>query len=61
MKFTIGGTGLEFDRDYGIDKRTGWHVVHKGGFEVQFVSFWRALCVLLTILFWRYEVDDEPT
>ena len=37
---------LEFDRDYGIDKRTGWSIVVNGCFVVQLepwliVAIWK--------------------
>jgi hypothetical protein len=43
--------GLDFDRDYGIDRRTGWSAVYDGSVVVQFVSFGRALVELLRA--WR--------
>ena len=36
-RFMVDGTGLHFDRDYGIDKRTGWTVVVDGCVKEQFV------------------------
>lgn len=30
MKIRIGQTGLDFDRDYGSQHRTGWTAVHRG-------------------------------
>lgn len=49
-EFTVNRTGLEFDRDYGIDKRTGWSVVHEGRVMVQFVSLPWAVCCLINSL-----------
>ena len=36
---------LGYDRDYGIDRRSGWSVVVDGVVVVQFVSLLRALRV----------------
>lgn len=47
LRLRINGTGLEYDRCYGIDRRTGWHAVHRGSFVMQFVSFPRALVALI--------------
>lgn len=38
---------LEFDTDYGINKRTGWSVICEGNVLVQFVPFFRALLLFV--------------
>lgn len=45
---TIDGTGLDYDRDYGIDRRTGWTACI-GGCVVgpQFVPLHRAVLALI--------------
>lgn len=30
MKLRIGQTGLDFDRNYGVARRTGWTAIHRG-------------------------------
>lgn len=54
---SINGSGLEFDRDYGIDKQTGWTAVHEGRvLSPQFGTLWQALAAL-----WRaWRSADEP-
>lgn len=42
---------LEWDSAYGTSHRRGWSVKVNGIVEVQFVSLWRALVVLLKA--WR--------
>ena len=41
-EFTVNSTGLQWDRDYGMNKRTGWTAVYRGSVLVQFVSLHRA-------------------
>lgn len=50
-EFTINGTGLQFDRDYGIDRRSGWTVLHGGCVHNQFIGFWRACWILCRVVF----------
>lgn len=42
-EFTINSTGLQWDRDYGMYKRTGWTALYRGSVIVQFVSLPRAV------------------
>ena len=56
-RFTIDGCGLEFDRDYGHDRRTGWSCVWRGVVVVQFVTGARALRTLLWC--WRRNRDHR--
>jgi len=49
-EFTVNATGLQWDRDYGIDKRTGWTALHRGRVLVQFVSLPRAVEALVVSL-----------
>lgn len=45
---------LTFDRNYGVDRRSGWSVVFDGCVIVQFVSLPRATWVTVKLLFgWR--------
>ena len=46
-EFTVNATGLQWDRDYGIDKRTGWTAIHTGRVLVQFASLPRAIEALI--------------
>ena len=48
MKFQINNNILEFDRDYGIDKLTGWSIAINGSYVVQlekslWVAIWKAI------------------
>lgn len=38
MEITVNMTGLQFERDYGCNRRTGWTALHHGCVVVQFVS-----------------------
>jgi len=47
-RLLIDGTGLEFDRDYGVDKRTGWSAIVDGRVcAPQLTSLTRAAWALL--------------
>ena len=46
-EFTVNATGLQWDRDYGTDKRTGWTALHRGRVLVQLVSLPRAVEALI--------------
>ena len=48
---------LEYDRDYGIDHRSGWTAVYDGRVVVQLTSLWRAVWHLCREWF-RREEDD---
>lgn len=53
IRLEVCGTGLHFDRDYGIDKRTGWSAVYRGSFaKPDLCSLPRAVWLLLG-LWWR--------
>lgn len=52
IRLRAGRFGLDFDRDYGIDRRTGWSCVWNGSVHVQLVSLPRALGSLL-LAWWR--------
>lgn len=39
MKIKIGKLCLDFDRDYGCDKRTGWSIAWDGHYTVQLERF----------------------
>lgn len=46
-RIRIGGVSLEYDRDYGIGRRSGWSVAVAGSYRVQFerwlvVALWKA-------------------
>jgi hypothetical protein len=41
---------LEFDRNYGVDKRTGWSVAIGGSYYVQ---FWPEPVTAVLIAIWR--------
>lgn len=43
----IGPFGLDYDTEYGIDRRTGWTAVWRGSVGRQFVSFGAALLDLV--------------
>lgn len=48
LKIQINRHCLAFDRDYGIDRRTGWSVAVDGSYIVQFeswlvVAIWKAI------------------
>ena len=48
IRLEIDGLGLHFDRDYGIQRRTGWSLSRDGSFILQFVTWeeaWAALTV----------------
>ena len=40
FRFTTQRWSLQHDRDYGIDHRTGWSLVHDGHFLVQLSSLY---------------------
>jgi hypothetical protein len=46
MRFRIGRMVVEYDRDYGIDRRTGWSSAVRGHYVAQFVSLPAALLAL---------------
>jgi hypothetical protein len=48
---------LQYDRDYGIDRRSGWSVVSYGRVVVQFVSLPRALWVAVRC--WLFDRDED--
>jgi hypothetical protein len=48
---------LEYDRDYGINRRSGWTAVVDGSVLTQFVTLWRALGALWSH-YGRGEEDD---
>lgn len=55
LRISINGTGLDFDRDYGIDRRTGWTAVVGGSVQSpQLTSLPRALWALVKRL-WEGE------
>jgi len=57
-RLTINNTGLEFDRDYGCDHRTGWTALVGGRvMEPQLTSLWRAVKALAAGL-WRRGADE---
>jgi hypothetical protein len=52
LRLHINGTGIEFDRGYGIARRTGWTAVHRGvSVFPYFTSLSRAVAVLCVVLF----------
>jgi hypothetical protein len=54
LKLRLGLTGLDYDRDYGSARRTGWTAVHRGScLYPHLTTFPRALTVLLLALFRR--------
>ena len=54
MKLHIGQTGLDYDRDYGRHRRTGWTAVHRGAaLYPHLTTLRRALWVLLRAVFRR--------
>lgn len=46
VRIRLGVFGLDFDRDYGLDRRRGWSVVIDGVVVDQFVSLPSALWTL---------------
>ncbi len=53
MKLRIGQTGLDFDTDYGIDRRSGWTVVYRGSccyptFTNLANALWLLLCAIIS-------------
>lgn len=60
-KFVIDGTGLEFDRNYGAENRTGWTAVRDGCVRIQFVPLYRAAWALFRSLRLDAEIGaDAP-
>ena len=47
IRLRLGGLGLEHDRNYGCDKRTGWSSTVRGHYVAQLTSLHRALWALL--------------
>jgi hypothetical protein len=43
FRIQFGPYLLEWDRDYGIDRRRGWTAVKYGRVLAQFVSLWKAV------------------
>lgn len=39
FEIAINDSAIQFDRDYGMDKRTGWSIAIKGHFECQLERF----------------------
>jgi hypothetical protein len=46
LRLTVNGTGLEFDRDYGTDRRTGWSAVVEGSYVAQLTDLEAAIAAL---------------
>lgn len=47
LRIRVWRLGLDFDRGYGLDRRTGWSAIVDGRVVVQFVSLPRALWALV--------------
>lgn len=43
IRIEIGKTAFHYDKDYGIDKRTGWSVSVNGSFICQFKPLYKAI------------------
>lgn len=56
-RFIVNGTGIEFERDYGCCKRTGWFVLYQGSVCAQFVSLPTALHHLAKCLWSRQSIQ----
>lgn len=48
MKFEICGRRIEHERNYGIDRKSGWFVTVDDCVIAQFVGFWQAVCLWVT-------------
>ena len=49
---------IEYDKDYGIDKRTGWSIAINGWYVVQFHKY---LVVALIKAFYEYWLNNNGT
>ena len=59
IELTVNGTGLNFDRDYGMDRRTGWTAVADGCvLNPQFVPLHRAIVALVRDILQQSEATD---
>lgn len=48
IRLRVGRFGLDYDRDYGMLKRSGWTAVYDGSVQApEFVGFFQALQALL--------------
>lgn len=60
LRLRLGNTGLDFDRDYGCARRTGWTAVRDGCcLYPHLTSFPRAVAALLRSL-WRHRGGRMP-
>lgn len=50
MRIQINGFCLQFDLNYGVDKRTGWSVAIGGSYYAQ---FWREPFTAIIYSLWR--------
>ena len=57
-KFEVNNFSLTYDRDYGIDRRSGWTVVINGVVVVQLTFIWKALFLCAKSLFFREYADN---
>jgi hypothetical protein len=46
FRLRLGHLQLDYDRNYGIKRRTGWSVSVRGSYVVQFVGLFAALWAL---------------
>jgi hypothetical protein len=47
IRLRVGRWQLDYDQDYGIERRRGWSAAVDGSYESEFVSLWRAILSLL--------------